>query len=115
MAKKSESKVKKISAAAKTRSKSDFYNVIATNTDLSRKQVASVFDTMGKVLAADLGKSGSGVCKVGSLFKVTVVRKPAAKARMGVNPFTKEPTMFKAKPARNVIKVRPLKTLKTMV
>ena len=49
------------------------------------------------------------------LMKITVVRKPAPKARKGINPFTKEETMFKAKPARNVVKVRPLKALKDMV
>ena len=47
--------------------------------------------------------------------KVTVVRKPATKARKGINPFTKEEVMFKAKPARNVVKVRPLKNLKAIV
>ena len=45
-------------------------------------------------------------------MKITVVTKPATKARKGINPFTKEEQMFKAKPARKVIKVRPLKNLK---
>jgi len=48
-------------------------------------------------------------------MKLTVVRKPATKARKGINPFTGEETMFKAKPARNVVKIRPLKNLKDMV
>jgi hypothetical protein len=48
-------------------------------------------------------------------MKIKVVRKPATKARPGVNPFTKEPTIFKAKPARNVVKVLALKNLKGMV
>jgi nucleoid DNA-binding protein len=48
-------------------------------------------------------------------MKVEVKRKPATKARKGINPFTGEETMFKAKPARNVVKVRPLKKLKDMV
>jgi nucleoid DNA-binding protein len=48
-------------------------------------------------------------------MKITVKRKPATKARKGINPFTGEEMMFKAKPARNVIKVRPLKKLKEMV
>ena len=108
-------KAKKITAAAKPRSKGEFYSTIAANTELSRKQVASVFDTMARVLAADLGKGGPGVCNVAGLMKVTVVHKPATKARKGINPFTKQETIFKAKPARNVIKVRPLKALKSMV
>jgi len=49
------------------------------------------------------------------MMKVTVQRKPATKARKGINPFTKEPTIFKAKPARNVVKVRPMKGLKDLV
>ena len=48
-------------------------------------------------------------------MKLTVVRKPATKARKGINPFTGEEATFKAKPARNVVKVRPLKNLKDMV
>jgi len=49
------------------------------------------------------------------LMRITVKRKPATKARMGINPFTKEQVMFKAKPARNVVRVRPLKPLSQMV
>jgi nucleoid DNA-binding protein len=48
-------------------------------------------------------------------MKIKVVKKPATPARKGINPFTKEEVMFKAKPARNVVKVQPLKTLKDMV
>ena len=48
-------------------------------------------------------------------MKIKVVRKPATKARKGVNPFTGEPMTFKAKPARNVVKVLALKALKDMV
>lgn len=106
---------RKITAASKPRTKGDFFKTIAVNTDLSRKQVASVFDTMSRLLAADLGRSGPGVCNVAGMMKVTVVHKPATKARKGINPFTKQEVMFKAKPARNVIKIRPLKALKAMV
>lgn len=105
----------KLTAASKPRSRGEFYTTIAEHTQLSRKQVASVFETMGKILSVDLGKAGPGICNVAGLMKVTVVRKPATKARKGINPFTKQEVMFKAKPARNVIKVRPLKTLKAMV
>jgi nucleoid DNA-binding protein len=70
---------------------------------------------MGQLIAADLKKGGAGVFNVPGLMKVTVVRKPATPARKGTNPFTGEPTVFKAKPARNVVKVRPLKALKEMV
>jgi len=114
-AKMSAPKVVRIGAASKPRSKGEFFRTIADATTLSRKQVVAVFETMGKILAADLSKSGPGICNVAGLMKVTVVRKPATKARKGINPFTKEEVMFKAKPARNVVKVRPLKSLKGMV
>ena len=52
---------------------------------------------------------------VPGLLKLKVIRKPATKAREGINPFTKEKVMFKAKPARNVVKALPLKNLKEMV
>ena len=51
---------------------------------------------------------------VPGLMKVTVVQKPAVAARMGINPFTKQEQMFKAKPARRVVKIRALKALKDM-
>jgi nucleoid DNA-binding protein len=105
----------KLTAASKPRSRGEFYTTIAEQTQLSRKQVASVFETMSKILSVDLGKGGPGICNVAGLMKVTVVRKPATKARKGINPFTKMETMFKAKPARNVVKVRPMKGLKDMV
>lgn len=106
----------KISAAkGKPRSKSEVVGLIAEHAGISKKEVNAVFDTMGQIMAADLGKGSAGVFNVPGLMKVTVQRKPATKARKGINPFTKEETVFKAKPARNVVKVRPLKGLKDMV
>ena len=117
-AKKPAPKALKLSASAKPRKKSELYNIIAEHTELSRKQVASVFDALGKVMAVDLAKPGDGKPKifvVPGMMKVQSVFKPATKARKGINPFTKEEQIFKAKPARNVVKVRPLKGLKEMV
>jgi nucleoid DNA-binding protein len=74
-----------------------------------------VFDTVSKMLAADLGRSGPGVCNIAGMMKITVKKKPATPARKGVNPFTGQEMMFKAKPAKNVIKIRPMKALKAMV
>ena len=106
----------KITAAkGKARTKSDVQATIAENVGISKKEVASVFETMGAMIAADLKKGNAGTFNVPGLMKVTVQRKPATKARKGINPFTGEPTTFKAKPARNVVKVRPLKALKDMV
>lgn len=106
----------KITAAkGKPRSKSEVVSVIADHAGISKKEVSAVFDAMGQLIAADLGKGATGTFNVPGLMKVSVVRKPATKARKGINPFTKEEVMFKAKPARNVVKVRPLKALKDMV
>ncbi len=105
----------KIATAEKPRSKTEILRTISENTDLSRKQVQEVMDTMSAIISKDLGRSGPGQFTVPGLMKITVQRKPATRARKGINPFTKEPTIFKAKPARNVVKVRPLKGLKDMV
>lgn len=102
-------------AKGKPRTKSEVLTTIAEQTGLSRKDVAGVFATMGEMIELDLKKGNAGVFNVPGLMKVTVVRKPATKAKKGINPFTKEPTIFKAKPARNVVKVRPLKALKDAV
>lgn len=105
----------KISPASKTRTKSEIYNAIAGSTGLARKQVVQVFEALGTMLSADLSKKGPGIVQVPGLMKVIVKRLPATKARAGINPFTKEKTIFKAKPARNVVKVRALSALKKMV
>jgi nucleoid DNA-binding protein len=67
------------------------------------------------LIKKNVGKRGPGVFTVPGLMKVKVVKKPATKARKGINPFTGEATTFKAKPARKVVKVQPLKGLKDMV
>ena len=100
--------------AAKPLTKSEILNAIAENTALSRKQVSAVFDALATQMGNAVGKKGPGVFAVPGLVKIKVVHKPATKARKGINPFTKQETVFKAKPARKVIKVRPLKALKDM-
>jgi nucleoid DNA-binding protein len=105
----------KVSAAATARSKSDVFSTIGEHAGLHRRDVAAVFHALGSLIKADLSKSGAGVFKVPGMMRITVTRKPATKARMGINPFTKEEVMFKAKPARNVVRVRPLRGLKEMV
>jgi len=105
----------KVSAASKARSKGDVFRTIGDAVGVHRRDVAAVFAGLGAIIKADLGKGGSGAFKVPGLMRITVKRKPATKARMGINPFTKEQVMLKAKPARNVVRVRPLAGLKEMV
>ena len=99
---------------AKAPSKSEIVKSISETTDLSRKQVVSVMEAMHALIAKNLGKKGPGLFVVPGMFKIVVVQKPATPARKGINPFTKQEQTFKAKPARRVIKVRPLKALKDM-
>jgi len=101
--------------SAKPMSKSEIVAGIAETTGLAKKQVSSVLEAMAGQIQKSLGRNGPGAYTVPGLMKLIVVRKPATKAHKGVNPFTGEETMFKAKPARNVVKIRPLKNLKDMV
>jgi nucleoid DNA-binding protein len=86
---------------------------ISEQTSLSKKEVTSVIECFEPLIAAHL--KGPGQITLAGLMKVVAVRKPATKARKGVNPFTGEPTVFKAKPARNVVKIRALKKVKDLV
>ena len=106
---------KKKAAPVKALTKSQVLGSLADETGLTKREVASVFDAMGGLIKKNLGRRGPGVFTVPGLMKIKVVRKPATKARKGINPFTGEDTVFKAKPARNVVKVLPLKGLKDMV
>lgn len=92
--------------------KSQIFTDIAEATDLNRKQVAAVFDELESLISRSISKRGLGEFTVPGLMKVTTVKKPAKKARKGINPFTGEMQMFKAKPASIAVKVRPLKKLK---
>lgn len=100
---------------SRARSKGQVYGELAECCELTRKQISCVFDGLASMIKRDLGKKGPGLFTVPGLMKIKVVRKPATKARKGINPFTGEEMMFKAKPARNVVKVLALKNLKSMV
>jgi nucleoid DNA-binding protein len=96
--------------------KSEIYAQIADDTGLTKKDVAAVFDSLSGQIKKNLGgRGGPGMFTVPGLLKMRVVKKPATKARKGVNPFTGEEMMFKAKPASKVVKAAPLKGLKDMV
>lgn len=85
---------------------------IADSTGLTKKQVASVMDELEILVERSIKKRSCGEFTLPGLMKVTTVKKPARKARKGINPFTGEETMFKAKPASVAVKIRPLKKLK---
>ncbi len=94
--------------------KSTLYTTIAERTELKKKDVVAVFDELATIINGHVKRNAAGVFTLPGLLKIKVVRKPATKARKGINPFTGEPTVFKAKPARNVVKAQPLKNLKDM-
>jgi len=100
-------------SSKKPTTKSEILSHLSDKTGLKRKEISAVFDELSTMIKRDL--KGVGLFNVMGLMKVKVVHKPAQPARKGINPFTKEEVMFKAKPARNVIKVQALKTLKDMV
>ncbi|MBW1703063.1 MAG: HU family DNA-binding protein [Deltaproteobacteria bacterium] len=106
---------RKITAVKEPMTKSIILNEIAGNTGLTKKQVSSVFDELAVVIERHIKKRSPGQFVLPGLLKVEVKSKPARKARKGINPFTGEEMIFKAKPASRVVKVRPLKGLKDMV
>ena len=93
--------------------KSEIIAQICKDTDLSRKEVVAVFDSLNGVIKKSL--RGAGAFTLPGLLKMKVVKKPATKEREGINPFTKEKVVFKAKPASKKVRVLPLKSLKALV
>jgi nucleoid DNA-binding protein len=112
---KRETVAKKVTAAKVAMTKSAVMDEIAGNTGLTKKQVSSVFGELSVIVERHIKKGAVGQFALPGLMKIEVKRKPATKARKGINPFTGQETVFKAKPARNVVKIRPLKKLKDMV
>ena len=105
---------KKVTAIRKSMTKSGIMAEISDKTGLSKKQVSSVLDEMTVLIERHIKKRACGEFILPGLLKIVTVKKPAVKARKGVNPFTGEEMMFKAKKATTVVKVRPLKKLKEM-
>lgn len=105
---------KRVQAIKEPMTKSQMLDAVAGDTGLTKKEVSSVLESLGEVIHGHVKKGGAGICSVAGLMKIKTVHKPATKARKGVNPFTGEPTVFKAKPARTVLKILPLKKLKEM-
>jgi nucleoid DNA-binding protein len=110
-----ERQMAKATAISDPMNKTQILSEIADNTGLSKKEVGAVFDELTTLIERHIKKRGAGTFTMPGLFKVTTTKKKAVPARKGINPFTGEEQMFKAKPARTVIKVRPLKKMKDMV
>jgi nucleoid DNA-binding protein len=106
--------VKKSLSIKEPYKKTDIVNHISDVAELSKKQVNLVLETLQNLIAGHISKKGPKEFSLMGLFKITAIKKPATKAKKGRNPFTGEDIMIAAKPARNVIKIRPLKKLKAM-
>lgn len=106
---------RKVSACKEPMTKSAIIRTIAENTELKKADVTAIFEELSHLIECHIGpKNAVGHFTIPGLMKVQRIQKPAKKARKGINPFTGEETTFKAKPAHNVVKVRPLKKLKDM-
>lgn len=108
-------KARKLSSVKKAMSKSEVLATIAEQTGVAKKDVGAVLGGLSEIIEAHIKKGAVGNFTVPGLMKVKTIHKKATKARKGINPFTGEETMFKAKPARTVVKILPLKKVKEMV
>lgn len=102
----------KVKAISEKMTKTQIVGSIADTTGLTKKQVGDVMAELEKLIEGSIKKRAVGEFTLPGLMKITTVRKPAVKARKGINPFTGEETMFKAKPASTAVKIRPLKKMK---
>lgn len=101
----------KLTSVSSPMAKSAMLQHIANNVGIARKQVAAVMEELSSVVAAHVNKKSKGQFVLPGLFKITVVRKPAQKGGKKVIMMGKE-VITKPKPARNVVRIRPLKKLK---
>ena len=93
--------------------KSQVFELLAEDSGVAKSDVKKVWGSLERVMEASISKRGFGQFTLPGLMKVTTVRRPAIKARRGINPFTKEETWFKAKPASTGVRIRALKKMKS--
>jgi nucleoid DNA-binding protein len=113
--KSADAKMEGSSGKSKPATKAEIFGQLAEKTGIGKKDITTLFDALGDLIGKELGKKGPGQFVIPGLLKLKVVRKPATKAKQGINPFTKAPMTIKAKPARNVVKAVPMKALKELV
>ena len=93
--------------------KSQVFELLAEDSGVAKSDVKKDWGSLERVMEASISKRGSGQFTLPGLMTVTTVRRPAIKARRGINPFTKEETWFKAKPASTGVRIRALKKMKS--
>ncbi len=102
-------------AGAKRLTKAQVISELSEATELDKKSVARVFDKLQELIKKQLGSRGPGEFVIPGLLKLKAVKKPATKDREGINPFTKEKTIFKGKPASKKVRATALKALKDLI
>ena len=102
-------------AGAKRMTKAQVISELSEMSELDKKSVARVFDKLQELIKKQLGARGPGEFVIPGLLKLKAVKKPATKDREGINPFTKEKTIFKGKPASKKVRATALKALKDLI
>ncbi|MCH8529984.1 MAG: HU family DNA-binding protein [Saccharospirillum sp.] len=105
---------KKTTAIKERYTKTQIVAEIAENTELTKKDVQAVIDELSDLIERHIKKRACGEFVLPGLMKIQSVKKPARKARPGINPFTGEAITIAAKPASTAVKIRPLKKIKDM-
>jgi nucleoid DNA-binding protein len=98
----------------KPMNKTEIIAALSEATGLTKQQVSGLFDELSKLIGKNMGNEGPGSFALPGLLQIKVVRKPATEEHQGINPFTKEEMVIKAKPAKNVVKIVALKGLKDL-
>lgn len=109
---------KKVSVSGpvkKAMNKTELFEAIAEETNLTKKEIKMVFESLSNQIERHIKPRGAGECTLPGLMKIKTIKKKATKERKGINPFTGQPTVFKGRPAHTVVKIRPLAKLKIMV
>ncbi|MGD9660784.1 MAG: HU family DNA-binding protein [Porticoccaceae bacterium] len=105
---------KKLTAVTERFTKTQIITQLAEDTGLSKKDINAVIDGLGDIIERHIKKRAVGEFTLPGLFKIKTVKKPAKKARKGINPFTGQETTFAARPASTSVKILALKKLKDM-
>lgn len=104
-----------LSHLRKSCNKTQLLSLLHDMTGQPRKEIQHLLEALHQLMTAHMKKQGPGEFVMPGMLKMKIKHKPATKAKKGINPFTGEPTTFKAKPARNVVKIMALKKLKELV
>jgi len=105
---------KKLTPITERFTKTQIIAQLAEDTNLSKKDVTAVLDGLSDLIERHIKKRAVGDFTLPGLFKIKTVKKPARKARKGINPFTGQETTFAARPASISVKISALKKLKDM-